>query len=142
LFDRAYQELIGSMGIPCAFVDGYAGANKHVLNCDFITMENVAACRTLTDKMIQAGAKTIGFVGDKSHYNSFYERWCGYLDALFDANLRYYPDYCILHDDGALYSDVDWLAKQISSMPRIPDAFVCANDFIAIHIMAALKKQG
>ena len=27
-------------------------------------------------------------------------------------------------------------------MPRIPDAFVCANDYLAIHLMAALKKKG
>ena len=27
-------------------------------------------------------------------------------------------------------------------MPRIPDAFVCANDYLAIHLMTALKRKG
>ena len=27
-------------------------------------------------------------------------------------------------------------------MPEIPDAFACANDFLAIHLMTALKKKG
>lgn len=27
-------------------------------------------------------------------------------------------------------------------MPRLPDAFVCANDCIAIHLMSAVKKLG
>ena len=27
-------------------------------------------------------------------------------------------------------------------MPGLPDAFVCANDYLAIHLMNALKKKG
>jgi LacI family transcriptional regulator len=27
-------------------------------------------------------------------------------------------------------------------MPTMPDAFVCANDFLAIHLMTALKAKG
>ena len=37
---------------------------------------------------------------------------------------------------------MDWLIAQLDQMHQIPDAFVCANDYLAIHLMNALKKKG
>ena len=34
------------------------------------------------------------------------------------------------------------LSGKMRAMPRLPDAFVCANDFLALNIMTALKQQG
>ena len=142
LFDRAYQDMICSLGIPCVFVDGYARINKSLLNCDFITMENYAATIALTQRLIDGGAKRIGFVGDKEHCNSFFERWEGFSTALEDSGLFLDPRVCILDKDSADYGNIEYLLQRLSAMPYIPEAFVCANDFLAIHLMTALKKMG
>ena len=142
LFDQEYQDMICSLGIPCVFVDGPAHMVGSLLNCDRISMENFAATSVLTRQLIKAGAKRIGFVGDKEHCGSFYMRWLACRTVVEEAGLSF-PDECsILAEDSDNYGNTDWLIRQLDRMPFIPDAFVCANDYLAIHLMTALKRKG
>ena len=120
LFSKPYQEMLCSLGIPCAFVDGYARTSKALMECDFISMENYAATLCLVERLIAAGAKRIGFVGDKEHCNSFYERWTAYSAALADAELTLDRSLCILEEDSENYGDVDWLLSRLTAMPTVP----------------------
>lgn len=142
LFSRDYLEMLCGLGLPAIFVDAYAGANYSLLNYDLISMENTASTLALTGHIIRAGAQRVGFVGDADHCNSFHERWMGFSSALACAGLALDRDICILDSDGPQYSDPAWMAQRIQLMPLLPDAFVCANDFIAIHLMTALKQLG
>ena len=142
LFDRQYLEMICSLGKPTVFVDGYARASKALISCDFVSMENVASETLLVNRMIAAGARRIGFVGDFEHCNSFYERWVGYSMALSEAGLPIDRELCILDEDSDSYGDCEWLLGKLAAMPRLPDAFACAHDYLAIHLMTALKKMG
>ena len=142
LFDREYQEMICTLQKPTVFVDGYARVNLALRNCDMISMENISSELALVEHMINAGAKRIGFVGDKDHCNSFLERWWGCWTALSDAGLDLDPSCCILAPDGDCYGNTDWLLSQLDAMPTLPEGFACANDFLAIHLMTALKKKG
>ncbi len=40
------------------------------------------------------------------------------------------------------YGDPEWLYTQLKQMPVMPDALVCANDFLALNVMTALKQHG
>lgn len=142
LFDRAYLESVCALGKPTVFVDGYPHAAESPINCDFVSMENLASETALVGRMIRSGAKTIGFVGDKNHCNSFYERWVGSCNALREAGLSVREDLSILAEDGEYYGDPAWLLRQLEALPEIPDGFACANDYLAIHLMTALKKLG
>ena len=142
LFDREYLDMVCALGKPTVFVDGWARAAQSLLRCDLVSMESIASEALLVRQMLKAGARSIGFVGDREHCNSFYERWCGYSLALQEAGLSPDPGVCILEKDGEQYGDPDWLQEQLSAMPRIPDGFACANDHLAIHLMHALKRLG
>ena len=142
LFDKDYQEMIISQRLPCVFVDGYANANREIAACDFVAMENYPAVIAMTGRMIAAGAKHIGFVGDKNHCNSFSERWEGFITAMESANRKVNLPLCILDPDGPEYGSEEWLLKKLTAMPMMPDGFVCANDYLAIHLMRALKRLG
>ncbi len=142
LFDRAYLNKVSALGLPCVIVDGYAGASNSLLCCDLISMENNAAVIAMTERMIAAGATRIGFVGDKDHCNSFFERWVGFTSAMANAGLPVDRKLCILDTDCDDYGNVKWLSEKLDAMHAIPDGFVCANDFLAIHLMSALKKRG
>ena len=138
LFDREYLEMICALGKPTVFVDGHACASRSLFQCDYISMENIASETALVNRMIQRGARRLGFVGDKEHCNSFHERWIGYCVSLGEAGLPIDPNLCILDEDGPAYSDIEWLLGKLAAMPELPDAFVCANDYLAIHLMTAL----
>ena len=142
LFDREYLDMICSLKKPTVFVDGYARACKAPIACDFVSMENIVSETALVNRMITAGARRLSFVGDIEHCNSFYERWVGFCAALAEAGLPLCRDLCILKEDSELYGNVEWLLEQLAALPAMPDAFVCANDYLAIHLMAALKKKG
>ena len=142
LFDRPYLESVCAMGKPTVFVDGYPHAAESPINCDFVSMENLASETALVGRMIRSGAKKIGFVGDRNHCNSFYERWVGCCSALREAGLPIREDLSLLAEDGEYYGDPAWLLRQLEALPEIPDGFACANDYLALHLMTALKKLG
>ena len=142
LFDRDYIDAVCTLHKPTLFVDGYARTNKALIGCDFVSMENISSEIALVKRMIEGGAKRLGFVGDIGHCNSFYERWVGFCAALGDAGLSVDKTLCILKEDSELYGDTEWLLEQLSEIPELPDAFACANDYIGIHLMTALKKKG
>ena len=142
LFDREYLELICALKKPTLFVDGFARVNRALMHCDFVSMENIASETALVRRLIAAGARRIGFVGDCEHCNSFYERYLAYAATLGEAGLPVDRQLCILEEDSDSYGDTDWLLQRLDAMPGIPPAFVCANDYLAIHLMTALKKRG
>lgn len=139
LFDRKYIDMICDMGLPVLVVDGYPDVNRTIYKCDYLSMENVATSRELTKEVIRCGAKTIGFVGDIEHCNSFHERWTGFTEAMEEAGLPVNRELCIIEPDECPYWNRDWTIEQLQKMPFIPDAFVCANDYHAIKLMTALK---
>ena len=142
LFDREYLDMLCGLGLPAIFVDAYSGANTALLNYDLISMENTASTIALTKHIISTGARHIGFIGDADHCNSFHERWDGFVSALADTNLTLDRSLCILDSDGPQYSDPIWIMRRLQRMSRLPDALICANDFIALHLMTALKQMG
>lgn len=46
---------------------------------------------------------------------------------------------CIVEPNSAPYGEAAWLVERLRAMPSLPDAFVCANDYLAVHLMKALK---
>ena len=142
LFAKNYLDMVSELRKPTVFVDGYARVSQSLRNFDLISMENTSSELALVNRMIEKGARRIGFVGDKEHCNSFLERWWACVSALGAAGLTYDPRISILEEDGEQYADTEWLLGRLDSMPQIPDAFACANDFLAIRLMAALKKKG
>lgn len=142
LFDRDYLNMICALGIPFVVFDGPVGSDSFLMHCDYITMESTGSVMNVVRTLIALGARKIGFVGDIDHCDSFYERWRGYRKALKEARLPRDDRLCILAPDSSPYDSTDWLLEQINQMPELPDAFVCANDYLAIHLMGALKRKG
>ncbi len=142
LFDREYHNMLCNLGVPVLFIDSYSDSNMDIMKCDMISMENITSSHALVANVIELGAKNIGFVGDIEHCNSFYERWIGYCSALSQANLPINRSLCILEpDNSSSYGNPEWLFSKVRSMSVLPDAFICANDFIAINLMYTLKQH-
>ena len=142
LFDKKYIQLISSLEIPTIFIDFISDTLYPELNADIILMENERSTYLITKKLIDTGITDIGFVGDYVHCKSFNERWVGFNKALNDSKLNVNLSSCILEDDSCPYGDFDWMTGQIEKIKKLPSAFVCANDFIAISVMKALKGKG
>ena len=142
LFDQDYIYMVSHLNIPMVLTDTPADAISTLMDCDRVTMENIAGIMSLIRRLVKAGARRIGFVGDYNHCGSFRERWYGYRQGLMENGLRFDSQCCICEPDNFPYDDSAWLTSRLDQMSSLPDAFICANDYLAIPLMLTLKKRG
>ena len=142
LFDCGYHRMLSALERPVLLVDDCSGSGVRLMEADRILMENSSSVNILVRHMVTQGARHIGYVGDPKHCCSFEERWVAYTYALWQHGITPNPAQCICDPDSVLYGDTDWLRSKLEAMPEIPDAFFCANDFLAIRLMSALKQMG
>lgn len=92
----------------------------------------------MTQRLIQNGKHNLAFAGDIHNCHSFYERYQGFMDALAKNDLK--PATELLTSKYSLDNNrLDSLLAQVSPLP---DGFICANDFVAIDVIKALRKRG
>ena len=140
LFSESYSRFLCKQSIPLLFVDTVVNHMSLNLSADLLYMENKTSTYIMLKSIMDKGYKHISFVGDYSHCQSFYERWNAYCQVMMDQNMPIQKENCILANDSSPYHDVIWLSNQIRSLPALPDAFFCANDFLAISMLKALKE--
>ena len=141
LFSEKYSKFLCSLNIPILFVDTPV-LQKFGLAADTLYMENVTSVYRLISSFIQSGKRNISFVGDRFHCQSFNERWQAYVSAMTDSGIGIDTGSCILDDDSSPYKDTDYLTARISELGKMPEVFFCANDYLAICTIKALRQLG
>lgn len=139
LFSEEYSRFLCKQSIPLLFVDTVVNHIDLNLAADLLYMENKTSTYTMLKSIIDHGYRNISFVGDCYHCQSFYERWSAYCQIMADHNIPVRNENCILDNDSYPYHDITWLSNRIQSLPSLPDTFFCANDFLAISTLKALR---
>jgi LacI family transcriptional regulator len=142
MFDAPYCDLICAMNKPVLFADTYVFSARRELRADIVMMENRKSTEALVSYMIKKGTRSLGFIGDKRHCQSFSERWEGFSGALAQAGLPINLAWCVLDDDREPYNDSAWMEEKLRVMGDLPRAFMCANDTLALSVLEALKTLG
>ncbi|MCR4877069.1 MAG: substrate-binding domain-containing protein, partial [Clostridiales bacterium] len=136
MFDRAYDEMICSLGLPVLFVDGPNKRDGFDLPADQLYMENTTAVTRFVSDMLERGRRRIGFIGDYEHCQSFYERYTAFRCAMLMADVPVDERFCIKTND------TEKLAGILTGLTEYPDVFICANDFVADDAIYTLRKLG
>lgn len=93
----------------------------------------------VTEYLFEKGCRRIGFVaGNREEQNSL-DQLAGYHSGLKKMGLNFEEDLVIYAEGhaGKAYSDMDnWLSPH-----QMPDAIICATDYIAIAVMDRLKSE-
>ncbi len=131
IFDYDYGVFICSAGLPVLFVDGPCACGEEPLQGDFLLMDNTSEITRFVKMMINRGFRKIGFIGDVYHCQSFYERYMAYRMGMIMEGVDVDKKFLILTKD----RDKDAMQEALENMDELPDAFVCANDFVAIAAM-------
>ena len=103
-------------------------------------MENRIEIQNMMAQMAQRGRKRIAFAGDKEHCQSFLERYRAYKDAAEHFGMTTDWPTCATQKTQPNYSE--YLYQSLRGCPTMPDAFICANDFIAMDLINALHRLG
>lgn len=129
---RDYVKKVMECGLPYMLLDFY----DDDLNADCVTSDNLAGSYLMTNHLIQAGRKKIGFVGSRRATSSIMDRFLGYTKAMLCANL------CV--EEKWILEDRDEMGAYIPlSLPEeLPEAFLCSCDEVAFQLVELLKKKG
>ncbi|SCW71517.1 LacI family transcriptional regulator [Lachnospiraceae bacterium C10] len=144
VFDYDYSVMLTEQDIPILFVDSPVEIGQAPLKADKLYMNNTDGILELIAIMKQRGVKEIGFVGEMMHCQSFCERYLAFRNGMHLSGLPIHDELCICEelpkqteDKGILYQD--YLEKKLRALDHLPELFICANDFIAIDLIQAMK---
>ncbi len=142
MFSWAYSDMLCDLGIPILFVDAPAPSNGRILKADRLLMENRSNIFSLVADLGRHGKKKIGYIGERFHCLSFFERYMAYREALITLDLPYIPEYCLTeHDPGHAPEQYrQYLKDHFKNMKALPDVFFCANDFVALEVLTVLRE--
>lgn len=105
--------------------------------CSFVE-DNLLGIDLAVGHLRKRGFTEIGFIGNPLHSTGFLDRYAGFIAAMHKANLPVHSKYVLSNlNEGDEYVTTN-LAEQLSTMPKIPQAFICANDNIAVIALKAL----
>ena len=136
MFDYDYDVMLCSLGLPVLFVDGPIKRFGRTLNADQLYMDNTAGVVLFVHEMLERGCKRLGFIGDYEHCQSFFERYAAFRGAMLMAGVPVEDRFLIK------VNEPDAMRAPLVALTELPDAFLCANDFIALDAMQILAERG
>lgn len=135
-----YLKLIIAKDIPFISVDNYYDD----MPINAVVTANEEGSFEATRHLIDLGHRDIGFIAPIENSSSFFERWEGYCKALVYAKIPVQEQLSILEPWSLAFlgKDLEQIRKAIASMKRLPSAFVCGNDEMAIAVANVLRDMG
>ena len=147
MFDRKYCSFLCGLDIPILFVDSPVYCTDAPLKADHLYMDNQYSVHSFVAEMVRRGKKRIGFIGETMYCQSFFERFLSYRNAMYLSGLPCSEEYYITgNKEGAkkpgYHTYREYLEEELGKLKKLPDVFICANDFIAIDTLYVFKKMG
>ena len=136
VFDRPYAEMICGLGLPTLFVDAPPVFCRGALPSDHLYMENVTEISKFIGEMLKRGKKHIAFVGNERHCQSFFERYIAFRACMLLNGAPVDEAQCVMSNRK------EEIQARIQGMKELPDVFLCANDFLALDVLEALRDMG
>lgn len=136
MFDRAYDEMIISLGLPVLFVDGPNKCDGIDLPADQLYMDSTTPITRFVTDMATRGRRQIGFIGDYSLCQSLFERYAAFRCAMLMAGAPVEKRFCI---QAGTRGEIE---NALSALSEFPDVFICSNDIVAAEVIYALRKLG
>ncbi|WP_336772557.1 LacI family DNA-binding transcriptional regulator [Paenibacillus sp. MMO-58] len=131
---------IRNLGIPFVLVDH----EDPLIPSDVLFMNNMECTRRVTNYLIGCGHSKLQFVGNTRYSRSFVDRYIGYRTMMEEHGLALNQEERLLTFEGGNRSEItealEVIVKELINEHRLPTAFVCANDSIAICMMTVLGK--
>lgn len=146
MFHRDYAAMLCELGIPVLFVDSPVIVPGIYFKADCIYMENQNNIFSLIRELNRRGKKRIGFIGECMHCHSFFERYMAYRNAMHLLGIPCLEKDCIIGNRQDIknpdsHNYLEYLADCLKK-DDMPEAFLCANDFVALDTLKILKDMG
>ncbi len=141
IYDQGLLHMLSRSPLPKVFLDTIPALPAGELHGDLMIIEGRSCLRDITLRLLDAGWRRLGFVGDVNYAQTNMDRHRGFLDAHAARGVPVNPTLCMTGALG-LRSHYEEIARFLSGLPQMPDAFVCPSDFIAHYIQQYLTEHG
>lgn len=121
-------EALASRNVPIVLV-----ARPPIGSVDSVNAENRNSAVALAEHLRDTGCRRVTFVGDPDTSPDVAERWEGLRSVVGDAILHTVTD---LDEETGARVVGEYLTQEL------PDAFVCANDELALGLLGRLRSAG
>lgn len=130
VYDLELIRLINELDLPKVFLDTVPQMDPRMLHGDLILLESFDSIYQITRSVIDRGLTHLGFIGDIQYARTNLDRYKGFCQCMADHHLEIDETVCLTHSIG-IFSYYHVLCSFLDSLDTLPQAFVCANDYIA-----------
>lgn len=142
VYHPAILESISKRSIPKVYFDRPVDMSIESLAGDVVLSEGRTYIQEIVGMLAARGKKRIGFIGDIRTALSIQERWQGFREGMEANGLEILPEFCFTEDPIHHYYSDPSVLRILRRMADPPDAFVCANDSIAMRVLKFLTSSG
>lgn len=114
-------------------------ARPPIGDVDSVAAENTSSAERLADHVIAQGARRLTFVGEPEGSPDVAERWAGIGRAVEQAGGA---ELALRRTEGFGEVTGAEVARAVLAEGVMPDAFLCANDELALGLMAEVRAAG
>ena len=141
VYNNQLIRLLSEAPVPKVFLDTVPRMQPPELHGDLVLIEGRTCIREITRRLIDSGRTRLGFVGDIGYAQTNQDRYEGFADALREKNLPLDASLC-LTAPLSLRAHYEEISAFLDGLPELPQAIVCASDFIAHFVSRYLTESG
>lgn len=141
VYDNLLINEIETLNIPTVFLDVTPYRTHKTLPGDIFILDGYYSMMEITSQFLRNGQKEIGFLGDINYSQTNYDRWRGFKQAFKNYNQELPKQYCFTSTSEHFFTYED-IKKCLDRLPKLPRAFVCANDEIAYYVAIYAQEKG
>ena len=130
LYDEKLVREINQLKMPKVFLDTVPQINMRDLKGDLILLEGNHTVYEITCSLVDKGLRKIGFIGDVHYAQTNQDRYAGLCQCMKDHSISVEQKFCLTHKIG-IFSYSKEINRFLDSLQELPEAFVCASDYIA-----------
>ncbi len=128
--------------IRCSYTGPVIVIDKEVEDFDYVLMDHYTPVARLCDHLIDVhGCRDIAFLGGKKGHPHSVQRLNGYIDSMKSHGIPVRDDR--IYHGNYWYDSGGEFARILMESPReMPEAVMCANDYMAIGLASELTDRG
>lgn len=125
-------------GLPVVSIGThYPGLSIHT-----VMEDNDAVSWLAIQRLVESDCHSIAFVGQPDYSTAFSQRYFSYLAASNQLHVETPDSLLFGRPDQDMNELIHLLTERLQKIQALPDAFYCANDYIAIMLIRALTTLG
>ena len=141
IYTEPLLRLLAALPLAQNFLDTVPGLPQAGLGGDLVLLEGRDALRRITGRLLDTGRRRLSFVGAVDYAQTNADRWQGFWMRTPARGLQPDPALCLTGPFG-LYTHYEQISGFLDALDRLPDAFVCASDYIAHYIQQYYDDRG